>query len=277
MADRALGNPLGNPLGLARTSGASDVPEPLVVDITSGTGEYIVPVGYRFMRVTAVGAGSSGAFYGSLPRGGGGGSVGKTVPIPINNRAVVVAYEVGEGGVPTTNGSIANGGDTKVEFLDYKIVAGGGKSVSVGKAIGGTATGADYNYSGGTPGGGTNYTIAGGAAGLFGDAYAALSGSGAYGSSVGSSNAGGGGGGIDGNGGRRYGTTEFLVTGANPQLSPKPDVPYKTFPGTDGKNGVAAQKAGDGGAWGGGGGGAYSSSPADQGKGGNGGVRIELW
>ena len=273
--DRALGNPLGNPLGLARSGVPSLAPEPLVVDITSGAGEYVVPAGYRFVRIIAVGAGSSGVYYNSLGKGGGGGAVAKTLPIPLNGRPVTISYEIGMGGVPVANGFMAPGGDTLVKFLGYDIVAGGGRFGGTAVGIGGTATGGDFNYAG--SGAGQSGSAAGGAAGLFGGGYDPLSACGGYGASATGSNGGGGGGGIDGHGGRRYNNTEFLVTWTFPQISPKPEVSYRTFPGTNGNNGVLAQKGGDGGAWGGGGGAAYSSTPENQGKGGNGGLRIELW
>lgn len=268
MADRALGNPLGNPLGLARAG--SSPPLAQIVDITSGAGEYVVPAGYRFMQVTAVGGGSAGSYQNATIKGGSGGAVARTKLIPLNGKSLTISYVVGAGGTPALN-NITPGGDTTVRFLGYVMVAGGGtRNPPFGDqlAVGGTASGGDYNFTGGSAGGGGR--LAGGAAGLFGNAYEAGSGSGGQ-----ALQDGGGGGGVGGGGGLGV----SIITG-NTEIelgrSPAPSTVVPSFPGSAGGDSVGSV-AGKGGAWGGGGGGSESATLAYLGAGGHGGVRIELW
>ena len=267
--DRALGNPLGNPLGLVREAGQR-VPDPMIVEITAGSGVYTIPSGFRYAVITAVGGGGGASYSASGPRGGGGGGVSRTNPIPLKE-SMRIEYSIGEGGVPTVAGNIVPGGDTLVRIAGYEIVAGGAKPGTVSGStgcVGGTASGGDFNYKGSD---GTLAGAGGGAAGLFGDGGVGGSGCGGNGGSAvsGQARGGGGGGGIDGDGGKTQG-------GGAPALPAAPTQRYLTYPGTSGSDGTTTA-GGNGGPWGGGGGSYYSGNVNTQGKGGNGGVRIELW
>lgn len=146
MADRALGNPLGNPLGLAR---AADKPKGIetINPVTlyfygertnAVDGVFLIPEEYGFFRVTAIGggAGSSGA----TSLGGGGGGVSRSAVLK-RMSGDAIEYSIAAGG-----GSGVNGGTATASFRDIRLRATGGVSVT---GAGGVGTGGVNNTRGG--------------------------------------------------------------------------------------------------------------------------------
>lgn len=281
MADRALGNPLGNPLGLARAGSSPDDGSsffnkpPAIYDfISPGTGEFIVPDGFSLIRVTAVGGGGGGV----LDSGGGGGGLSRSAVLPIRPGAPVLFTVGAKGKGNTSPATTTSGGDTSASFLDVSLLAEGGGKASV--SSGGRGFGGVDNYTGGAGGrggGGAAGWDANGGDGASGyperDAPSvpglSSGGGGAayYASSSDYRRPGGGGGGVCAPGGAAANTLSDLGRGAAPIIF-----------GGAGSSGIA-NSAGQGGVFGGGGGaGRYTSGTSySGGDGGVGGVRIELW
>lgn len=148
-------DPLGNPLGLARTAGGSNINPTVIYLNTPGLGVFeIDPNKYSFFRVFIVGGGAAGfgnSTAGSRRAGGGGGSaISKVIPV---RGKTSIAYKVGEGGFSNVS---PNGGSSQATFGTYDMLATGG-----GQVAGGTGSGGDLNFKGGTgsigvgePGGG---------------------------------------------------------------------------------------------------------------------------
>ncbi len=263
-----VGNGLG---GLPQRDVATKLPfEPVIVDIKSGSGQYVVPKGVKFMRVSVVGGGGGGrSGYGS----GAGGGLARSEILPAY-AGLTIDYVVGAGGTGgnSSDTGMSDGGVTTAVFRDITLQATGGKyCTAVGKpAPGGVGTGGKDNYSGGAGGyrSGSNAAVGGGggAAGYDGNGAAGgvdsvapvssgSSGGGAGNSGVANTTPTGGGGGVNADG-TSYG-------GA--QSSSKTRAWWGSTSGTP-----------EGGAWGGGGGCVYVIGyPAY--NGGSGGVRIELW
>jgi hypothetical protein len=121
--------------------------------IVSGSGTLAPPEGAKAMRVAAVGAGGGG--YGYLTSecsGGGGGGCAASKIVP----AEVIAYSIGVGGNASGGSNVAGGtgGNTTASFGSYSLAghggAGGVTSSSPGVAAGGTGTGGDYWFRGGS-------------------------------------------------------------------------------------------------------------------------------
>jgi hypothetical protein len=146
MADRALGNPLGNPLGLPKAAGFQ--PKATTYSrIVSGSGVLIPPEGAKLMRVAVIGAGATRAGTSTSVPGGGAGGCAATKIVA----ATEITYSIG---VAPSSPNIA-GGDTTALFAEYNLIGGGGGQSSI--QLGGTASGGDYNFSGGNGApGGTN-------------------------------------------------------------------------------------------------------------------------
>lgn len=106
-------------------------------DTVAGSGKTkTVPTGAVYMRVAVIGGGGGGNNSGGA--GGGGCAATKIIP------ASTITYTVGDGG---TAGN--NGGDSTATFTGYSLVGGGGKAYTT-SGNGGTASGGDYNFTGGT-------------------------------------------------------------------------------------------------------------------------------
>ena len=252
MSARELGNPLGNPLGLAREPTVHEVSpllkDPTIVDFISASGlsgVYTVTPDYKFMRVTVVGAGGAGS---SGSQAGSGGGLAQTNVIPVEGRYIDITYR---SAARTAAGTFARGASSSASFLSYSLLAtGGGTGASAG-----TGTGGDYNFQGGT-------AATGGGGGAAGPRDAGGNGAG-NGSAAGSSKTGGGGGYFVGfssaGGGGGVGASGSGSVSAPAQP-----------PGANNLWGGTSNTA-DGGLWGGGG------SSARNSFGGEGGVRIELW
>lgn len=238
MADRALGNPLGNPLGLGRKDAAIKSIKSDFVFFTSGSGVFTVDRKlYSFFRVTCVGGGG-GARNNSTPYAGGGGALAMSPILPVRSD-VDIAYSVGLGGASGSYTGV-KGGDSTASFLDKTLIAGGGMpGTSSARGAGGVATGGEVNFSGGAP---STSTAGGSAAGTRAD-----------GGMVGSS----------GGGGLGAGVTYF---GYAPLLFDGPTIAISA-------PSVGAVSRGQ---MGGGGAGAVTSTSTLE-PGGNGWVRIELW
>ena len=129
--------------------------------IVSGSGTLNPPADAVAMRVAVIGG------------GGGGCAASNIVP------ASVITYVIGTGGAGATSpSSPTDGGNTTATFTGYSLVGGGGGSSTSLAPSGGSASGGDYNFSGGS------------------GSYAANN-SGSYGAAA----SGGGGAGPNGNGG----------------------------------------------------------------------------
>ena len=264
MSARELGNPFGNPLALKRkVGGGIKPPNPKIIDFVNGSvGDFPVPEGYSFIRVTVVGGGASGNDSGT--NGGGGGGLEQS-PIIAIKKGMVVSYVAaigGESGTPNLDG-----GTSTAKLLDYLLVATGGKVTGEG----GLGSGGIASRRGGAGGTGTA-AGGGGAAGVTSDggngapSYSAAptyTGDGG-GGGAGGANSGAGGGGVFAKGGS-IANTSIQRAGAT-------GTPYWGSQGLDiGSNALAG---GLGGAWGGGAGRRTGTGSM---AGGYGGVRIELW
>lgn len=150
-------DPLGNPLGLAKTPGLLSINPIIEYFNTPGSGVFeIDPNKYSFFRVFIVGGGAGG--YGSSTvsarraGGGGGSSISKVIPVL---GKTTIRYVVGRGGY-VGESSDPNGGSSEAIFGSYAMLATGG-----GLVYGGTGSGGDLNFKGGAgsigagePGGG---------------------------------------------------------------------------------------------------------------------------
>lgn len=279
-------DPLGNPLGLARSSESKLAP--VVIDIPGApqgggtvTGILRGATKYRTYRVTAVGAGGRGHY----PGGGGGGAAATDI-LPTNG-FIDISYAIGANGNES--------GVAAVSVAGYSLRGLSGKNATNNSAgAGGSATGGFTNFSGGAGGfGSSGYggSGGGGAASQFGPGtnggnYANntpspnLTGGGGGGASGGGSGveaAGGGGGGIgcDGGASLNYAGGKSQMT---LPIAPDPNeiASFAMFRSTPGEVG-ASLVGGTGGVGGGGGGGIPLASNTVVGVGGPGIVRIELW
>lgn len=245
MPVRELGRAGGNPLAKPASSGGMTTYTEVL--ITSGSGTYKPAAGFTSMRVTAVGAGASGATRGSNSGAGGGCAISPVVA------PSTITYSVGVGGLAGTDDGSSYipqqpGTNTTATFGAVSLSA----NASVGGySPGGDSTGGAANYSGGTGfngGGGAGGTTSNG-----GNGNTASTGNGGGGGANPGSSTYGGGGGIGARGGH---------DGA--YYGKEPATQAWGSPG-NGKNG----------GWPGGGGGAATAGKG--GDGANGGIRIELW
>lgn len=176
MADRALGNPLGNPLGLARqstlTRGEAVFPSP-------GNHQWVVPTGVFEICAVCVAAGGGGSFNGAgkneVASGAGGGLAYKNkIKVTPGDILTVVAGAGGRGRDSNNSTGVQgqDGGDSYVaDSTGLKLChASGGKGGLIGSNVaGGTWLVGD---GGGTGGAGTSQSSAssgGGAAGYSGN------------------------------------------------------------------------------------------------------------
>lgn len=259
MADRALGNPLGNPLGLAKKKAAI---APVVIYLKGPlTGRYMIDGTQSAFRVTVIGAGGGATYFaGGNGNGGGGGGLSQSAIIPAQGR-VSIDYVIAGPGAPSTDG-----GDTSATFSGVKLLATGGKRGGAAQGnpygsnggLGGVGSGGLKNHTGGKGGSG-----GGGASGVDDDGDpGGFNGGGAPSSSTVNSPTTAGGGGANyqcGGGG-----SGCRGAGAG---SLKNNVGMVVI----GSSGIQAG-TGDGGDGGGGG-----SCYIDTSKGGCGMLRIELW
>jgi len=296
MADRALGNPLGNPLGLVRAAAAPTIPA--VIDLVSGSGTYQTPRGFKKLRVTVVGGGGGGAAIGS---GGGGGGCSRSAVIDIPGGAsVAIEYQVGGGG-PGAASSIDNGGGgyaggtSLASFLGNALSATGGQgglyiNNSASGGVGGVGAGGLDNFTGGAGGNWSSTNKSGGGGG--GAGYDGDGGAGGFGYVSGTTgqaqpgvNHGGGGGGSTRNttssqpagGGGGAGSVGGMFATNSGAMAPGTSAYERNPIGLPGGNATSYGSGnwigGHGGQGGGGGGGGYGVG----GNGGSGVVRIELW
>lgn len=279
MTDRALGNPLGNPLGLAREA-SSQAPEPLIVDfLGTGAGEYRVPHGYRRLRITVVGAGGGGRFGTPAGYGGGGGGGGLSQSGILDAvPGSVISYYAGKGKQGL------KGEDSYAKYKSVSLLATGGAGgvdeLNYLPKPGGTGFGGLINRTGGFGANGAG-SGGGGAAGTTGDggdgsaggqAPVTFPGNGGGGGAK-SSGAAAGGGGVAAPGGVYNASYQYTGDTQTEWLWGHPGQNARTY--TD--QSTYTNNRGDGGAWGGGGGGPPSSVNQAGSVGGHGGVRIELW
>lgn len=133
---------------------------------TAGAGNFTVPSDIYRLKITAIGGGGGGYTSGGggeTGSGGGGGAFGVSIidVVPGQN----IAYSVGAGGGPATNGSATT-------IIGGSAGGGGGAPTLAEGGPGGTATGFDINLSGGTgianTSAGAAHTSAGGDAGGWG-------------------------------------------------------------------------------------------------------------
>jgi hypothetical protein len=260
MSARELGNPFGNPLALAKKAGGAKTINPTIVDFVNGvSGDYVIPDGYSFFRVTVVGGGASG--YGSTTRAGGGGGLARTAILPVK-KGLTISYIAA--GIADANPGNQNGSSSQAIFDSRTLIATGGATGSTVVGAGGIGSGGDYNFQGG-PGSAGTAAGGGGAAGPTSNGGAgnqAYSGDGGGGgaNSGGDDGIGAGGGGV------------YAPGGANVSRSRAGTNYYWGSPGSDTLNSTL----GSGGAWGGGAG-CPGPNNAGTANGGYGGVRIELW
>lgn len=148
MADRALGNPLGNPLGLARSGGES--PRRTVATVQTNS-TFVIPAKYKFAVLHWFGSGGAASTY----VGGGGGGYAGTKPINLQGLA---------------SRSVTVSGNFSCTGLGYTL-----STSSEAAPTGRIGIGGDYNYRGGTGGWGGQdittkfYGAGGGAAGPSGN------------------------------------------------------------------------------------------------------------
>lgn len=260
MLGNPLGNSLGNPLGLAKVLGLLSI-NPTIVDLTTGfvsssdmVGDFVIPAGYSFFRVTVVGAGGAGTPSFSATGGG----LARSAILPVK-KGLVISYVAATYTKTATGTADSVGRTSSARFLDTVLQATGGRAGTTG-TLGGIGSGGVDNFNGGTAGGNTSGTGAAGTNGNGGNSPASvgspgLDGTGDAGGSGASSSAGlqAGGGGWMGHGGSAPNpyTASFWRGGA----------PYDLYSRDGNVN--------EGGGWGGGAG--------KSGYGGFGGVRIELW
>lgn len=281
----ALGNPLGNPLVLAKQRVDKSLIAPSkVLYLLSGSGTYLLDTtGFTRARITAVGAGGGGSGYQSS-NGGGGGGTDCTPQIPVGGGLISLIYACGVGGTGGINGGTA-GGDTTAQFMGYSLSAGGGQSGKLGGAggragvrgfVGGNG-GLRTNWSGGGGGGAASSEGPGGNGGTasVGSNVALNAGAGGgagYDFQSANASGGGGGGGMGANGGT---PTLGYAGGSNPGLLANMRTNRMGEDGIINADNAYGGRGGLAGGGGGGGGSYYTSSTG--GNGGDGGVRIELW
>ena len=247
-------DPLGNPLGLAKVLGLLSI-NPTIVDLTGGfessidvVGDYVIPSGFSFFRVTVVGAGGAGTSIYSATGGG----LARSAILPVK-KGLVISYVAATYTVTAASTPASVGRTSSARFLDTVLQATGGQAGGPGM-LGGVGSGGVDNFNGGTVGANTSGTGAAGTNGNGANSPASvgspgLAGTGDAGGSGASVSSGlqAGGGGWMGRGG----------SAANPRGGAPDDLYSRDAIG------------GQGGGWGGGGG--------KSNYGGFGGVRIELW
>lgn len=277
--------------------------------ITAASGTISTGVGYNFFRVTVIGGGAGGGYRAASSvdsgQGGGGGGCASTGWLPLYGAALTFTYTVAPAANPGTPGSPSNGGvstakfgvdggNSTVSWQGRTLTANGGKAAIPASptSLGGTATGGDFNFSGGdggTPlsagatggGGAGGTTSAGGKGGDGSGGVSGLNGSNSTGDG-GGGGAGNGyfGGGIDlsAGGGGGYGNAGGGATGTITAVSGGLPTTYKL--GGAGasvllSDGAATASGGNGGLYGGGGGGCTrSGTGGTAGGSGGGGVFI---
>lgn len=248
-------DPLGNPLGLAKVLGLLSI-NPTIVDFINGAaGDFIIPAGFSFFRVTAVGGGEGG----TSARSGGGGGLARTAILPCTP-GLTIKYAAGVGG-----GFSAGATPSTVSFKNYNMVGGPASGIT-----GGMGSGGDANFKGGD-GKTISRAGGGGAAGPTSDGgnadsspYTGDGGGPGISGSTGFGGSGGGGVGAPGGG---------MLSASPSAASVLPGVGNSIW-GSPGAFSPGSA-AGDGGAWGGGAG--RRENSGNTGNGGYGGVRIELW
>ncbi len=261
-----VGNGLG---GLPQRETNSEIryllKDPVVVDFQDAaglSGTYVIPNEYRYFRVTVVGSGGSSVNATGAPGGGGGGTSQSDI-FQVTGRTSVITYVA-----PAKPGLGSDGATATANFGDVYLQATGGKAPAGGSGgSGGSGSGGRYNFSGGKgadsagsssgSGGGAAGTRGRGGDGTFWNAQTPTLtdgvNDGGGGGFAAPTNPCAGGGGVGAVGGR---TNNQNNTG-----------------GPLGWAGVRTML--DGGKWGGGGAGGGSSQVGS--RGGEGGVRIELW
>lgn len=251
-------DPLGNPLGLARTNDSAFealLVQPTILTLTNGT--YLIDKQkYKFFRVTTVGKGGDGS-YGNGSCGGGGGGTAQSLIIPVAGRTIEILTSV-----------VA--GEVTASFLDVVQVGKPGGAGGLTASIGGMGVGGAYNFKGGD---GLTYGGAG-AAGTRGNGGNSSQsgtqdgGGGGAGNNINGSINGGGGGGV-GAAGMATSTGGSIITSQQPgQSNNWGQTPMPAANGYDLR----------GGGWGGGGGsyaGSFNSNYLN--TGGFGATRVELW
>lgn len=120
--------------------------------IVTGSGTLTPPTGAIGMRVAVIGGGGSGLLLTSDQCGGGGGGCAASNIVLAED----ITYSIGAGGVSSS------GGNTTASFTGYSLIGAGGQlGTSTHGGYGGTGTGGDHNFTGGTGG---NYPSTMGAA-----------------------------------------------------------------------------------------------------------------
>lgn len=179
-----MSTPLSQFLG---SSGGT--PHGLVEKIFLTSGSFTAPIDGNFL-LTAIGGGGGGGGKASTPSqtagGGGGGAGGFCQKLVYLSAGTTINFTVGargvRAGVSTTNDA-TGGGTTTITVGSHTLTANGGAAQSVHNqpvgeyqpAPGGTASGGDLNFTGGS-GSGFVYSTAGGGGGavaLYGTGYSA--------------------------------------------------------------------------------------------------------
>lgn len=276
MGARELGNPLGNALALRRKAGGGlEIVTPAIIDFVNGeSGDFTLPEGFSFFRITVVGGGATSTS--DATSAGGGGGLSRTAILPFRKN-LIVSYVAGIGGVRSGGGILEDGGTSTAKFDTTLLTATGGNS----RGPGGVGSGGQDNYSGGIGAARSSAGTGGGGAAGFGDNGGAGGTNGANGSpslTGGGGGAGGantlggaGGGGVFAPGGKRFQSFASVTTTGGTRA------PYWGAPGDDAPLGNSAANAGSGGNWGGGAGSTAPGTVNTTPVGGYGGVRIELW
>ena len=262
MRPRELGNPLGNPLGLAKVLGVLSI-NPTIVDFINGaSGDFVIPDGFSFFRVTVVGAGGSG-FYrdGTFVYfySGAGGGLARSAILPIK-KGTLISYVAAP--MVTYSDPSGSGQPSTAKFLDVSLVATGGQGAT-SSARGGMGSGGVVNYRGGNVESASSNSGAGAAGTNSNGADSVAAGTGKQVAGLNSAgDAGGSGAAQDQNpmgGGGWMGVGQGMPASGS----------YYAGGGPIGDLASRNAKGSSGGGWGGGG--------AGRGAGGYGGVRIELW
>lgn len=171
---------------------------------TPTIGTITPPANAKYMRVAAIGAGGTTNGVNSGGAGGGGCAASKIVP------AAPISYSI-------ISADPAEGGGTVAVFPGYRLF--GGRGSTNASRTGGTASGGDYNYSGGT-GDSSAAAGAGGAAGPSGPGANGQTGGATLGRGWG---VGGGGGGNNSGGGAGSGASAQGGFGAGSSVWGKPN------------------------------------------------------
>ena len=256
-------DPLGNPLGLARNS--SQPPNPRTIYLpgsgVSLEGTYEIPGMTSFARFTVIGGGAGNA--GSGNAGGGGGGLARSAVMPVT-KGQSLSYTAGNWGVRGQSG-----GTSSLSFGSLLMSATGGRSAGSG----GIGSGGEINTQGGAAivggGGCGGITTDGGNGG--GNATSAVIYAGDGGGGGGGSSGFGGGGGGFGQPGGDGGISSTAANAGGPARDRRQG-PTRGFTVPEYVNG-----ANQGGEFGGGGGGGGSITNPLSGRGGCGGIIIELW